>query len=191
MSQLLGARSWARCDSRATPSRQEPRPNGLSRLPAGTRARRLARWQARAESVENEAERDLEAEVEAFMRKQAEAEGSISDAQKPERVLGADIVSDSDAEAMCKGILSALRTLMDKRDMTVNEVKLILQIEDPRAKEQRQMGIEDKSGISRDEIALAFTDVVDGRVPKDRIALKVLHEEMVNWPFLEVEGSLA
>lgn len=43
MSQLLGARSWARCDSRATPSRQEPRPNGLSRLPAGTRARRLAR----------------------------------------------------------------------------------------------------------------------------------------------------
>lgn len=46
---------------------------------------------------------------------------------------------------------------MDKRDMTVNEVKLILQIEDPRAKEQRQMGIEDKSGISRDEIALAFT----------------------------------
>lgn len=56
--------------------------------------------------MENEAERDLEAEVEAFMRKQAEAEGSISDAQKPERVLGADIVSDSDAEAMCKGILS-------------------------------------------------------------------------------------
>lgn len=43
----------------------------------------------------------------------------------------------------------------------------------------------------RASVAVCLQDVVDGRVPKDRIALKVLHEEMVNWPFLEVEGSLA
>lgn len=32
------------------------------------------------------------------------------------------------------------------------QIKLILQIEDPRAKEKRAMGIEDESGVSRDEV---------------------------------------
>lgn len=120
------------------------------------------------------------------MKQQAEQEGSFAAVKAPEKILGAEIVSDDDAKAMCKNVLfvsgrralsvpccfptpvarishspasarsQVLRTLMEKRDMTVNEVKLIIQIEDPRQKERRQMGIEDSSGISRDELAFAF-----------------------------------
>lgn len=38
--------------------------------------------------------------------------------------------------------------------------------------------------MSRDEMATALMDVTEGRVPADRIALRELHREMVNWPFL-------
>ncbi len=33
-------------------------------------------------------------------------------------------------------------------------------------------GMEDERGVSRDEMATALLDVAEGRVPKDRIALK-------------------
>jgi hypothetical protein len=51
------------------------------------------------------------------------------------------------------------------------------------------MGIEDSRGVSRDEMAEALTEVSEGRVPRDRIALRELRNEMVNWPFLELEGG--
>ncbi len=38
--------------------------------------------------------------------------------------------------------------------------------------EQRALGIEDSRGVSRDEMAAALMDVAEGRLPKDRIALK-------------------
>lgn len=38
------------------------------------------------------------------------------------------------------------------------------------------------------QIAQAFMDIVGGEVPKDRIALKVLADEMENWPFLDSDG---
>jgi len=90
------------------------------------------------------------------MRSQAEAEGSLPQSNEPAKVLGSDVVSDDDATALCMSVLKVLGELMETRDMTVNEVKLILQIEDPRQKERRRMGMEDESGVSRDEIAFAF-----------------------------------
>ena len=42
--------------------------------------------------------------------------------------------------------------------------------------------------MSRDEMAGALVEVAEGRVPKDRIALKCLHDDMLNWPFLEVRA---
>ena len=43
-----------------------------------------------------------------------------------------------------------------------------------------------QSGVSRDELAQAFSELVEtGDLPKDRIALKVLAQEMENWPFLD------
>jgi hypothetical protein len=39
-------------------------------------------------------------------------------------------------------VVRILRTLKAKRDMSVNEARLIVSIEDPRTREQRQLGIE-------------------------------------------------
>ncbi len=45
--------------------------------------------------------------------------------------------------------------------------------------------------MSRDEMAEALIEIGEGRVPNDRIALKCLHEEMTQWPFLEVAAASA
>lgn len=46
------------------------------------------------------------------------------------------------AKAYCREVVRILRTLKAKRDMSVNEARLIVAIEDPRTREQRQLGIE-------------------------------------------------
>ena len=46
------------------------------------------------------------------------------------------------------------------------------------------------SGVSRDEIAAALIEVAEGRVPKDRVALRELHREIMQWPFLDAEDEL-
>ena len=38
-------------------------------------------------------------------------------------------------------------------------------------------------------MAEALAEVSEGKIPKDRIALRELHKEMINWPFLDLEGS--
>eukprot|EP00195_Chlamydomonas_chlamydogama_P008107 CAMPEP_0202901922 /NCGR_PEP_ID=MMETSP1392-20130828/15337_1 /ASSEMBLY_ACC=CAM_ASM_000868 /TAXON_ID=225041 /ORGANISM="Chlamydomonas chlamydogama, Strain SAG 11-48b" /LENGTH=268 /DNA_ID=CAMNT_0049588581 /DNA_START=39 /DNA_END=845 /DNA_ORIENTATION=+ len=131
---------------------------------------------------------DLEAQVEAFMKRQAELESGAAFARTkdPEVVLGADVVSAEAAKQYCADIFEILRTLKRTRDMSVAEVRLVVSIEDPRARERRANDIEDERGVSRDEMAAALTEVAEGRIPKDRIALRCLHEEITNWPFLEV-----
>lgn len=46
------------------------------------------------------------------------------------------------AKAYCREVVRILRTLKARRDMSVNEARLIVSIEDPRTREQRQLGIE-------------------------------------------------
>ena len=45
-------------------------------------------------------------------------------------------------------------------------------------------------GCSRDEMAAALVDVSEGRIPKDRIALRALYSDLKNWPFLGSEAEL-
>lgn len=45
--------------------------------------------------------------------------------------------------------------------------------------------LQDEGGASRDEIAAALVEVSEGRVPKDRIALRELYREIMDWPFVE------
>jgi len=133
---------------------------------------------------------DLEAQMEAFMQRQAEIEAGESKRKAdPGMILGEAEVSEEDAKAYCRDIVQVMKSLRQGRDMTVNEIKLTISIEDPRAREQRMMGIEDSRGVSRDEMAEALSEVSEGRVPRDRIALRELRNEMVNWPFLELEGG--
>ncbi len=145
---------------------------------------------SRVSSGDGIGEEDLEAQVEAFMQKQAEVEsGQSTRMLDPNKVLGEDEVSEDDAKAYCREIVQVMKTLKQNRDMTVNEIRLTISIEDPRAREQRLMGIEDSRGVSRDEMAAALEVVAEGQVPLDRIALRELHREMVNWPFWEVDGT--
>lgn len=46
---------------------------------------------------------------------------------------------------------------------------------------------ENEGGVSRDEMATALMEVVDGRIPKDRIALRELHNEIAGWPWLDTD----
>ena len=43
---------------------------------------------------------------------------------------------------MCREIVGVLKTLKEARDMSLNEVRLTVAIEDPRARERRLMGME-------------------------------------------------
>ncbi|CAI5471674.1 unnamed protein product, partial [Closterium sp. Yama58-4] len=88
-------------------------------------------------------------------------------------------------------IVETIELLKERRDMTVQEIRLVLMIEDPRESERRrQMGIENESGCSRDEIADAFREVCEDRVPADRMALRKLAQDMRDWPRLREEPGV-
>lgn len=47
------------------------------------------------------------------------------------------------AKKLCRDIMKAVNQLQDKRDMSINECKLTIAIEDPRSRERREaLGIE-------------------------------------------------
>ncbi|XP_065853843.1 ycf3-interacting protein 1, chloroplastic [Euphorbia lathyris] len=85
-------------------------------------------------------------------------------------------------------IKRVLDLLKKNRDMLFNEVKLTISIEDPREVERRRLlGIEDPDAPTREDLAEALEQVNEGKVPKNRTALQLLAEEMINWPNIEVE----
>ncbi|KZV46350.1 hypothetical protein F511_07902 [Dorcoceras hygrometricum] len=87
-------------------------------------------------------------------------------------------------------IKSVLELLRKNRDMLFNEVKLTVLIEDPRDVERRRLlGIDDENAPTRDDLADALVQVNEGKIPKDRVALQMLAEEMIQWPNLEVEAT--
>lgn len=51
-------------------------------------------------------------------------------------------ITSQTAKSYCREVVRILRILKAKRDMSVNEARLIVSIEDPRTREQRQLGIE-------------------------------------------------
>eukprot|EP00249_Psilotum_nudum_P019682 c27369_g1_i1 orf=973-1803(-) len=83
-------------------------------------------------------------------------------------------------------ILAILDQLQTKRDMSFNEVRLTVIIEDPREAERRQkLGFEDERVCSREEMGTALVDVYEGRIPSDRLVLQELVKELLSWPELE------
>ncbi|KAJ4981634.1 hypothetical protein NE237_032471 [Protea cynaroides] len=86
-------------------------------------------------------------------------------------------------------IRRVLELLRKNRDMIFSEVKLTVMIEDPRDVERRRLlGIDDPDTPTREDLAAALEDVNEGRIPKNRAALRILAEEMTNWPNLEAEA---
>ena len=97
-------------------------------------------------------------------------------------------MEDARAGVQPPTVRSTVQTLKVKRDMTFNEVRLTLSIEDPAEKRRRQeLGLEEDSGVSRDEIAAALYEIEAGLVPADMTVLEQLAREMVNWPDLDAD----
>jgi len=81
-----------------------------------------------------------------------------------------------------------LKLLYVKREMSFNEVKLTVGIEDPRLAEQRERyGIEDESGVSADEKMATLEMIERGERPTDARAVATVLEEFRNWPGLDRE----
>ncbi|CAN6453772.1 unnamed protein product [Victoria cruziana] len=92
---------------------------------------------------------------------------------------------DLDCVSQIKRVLELLKK---NRDMSFGEVKLTIMIEDPREAERRQtLGLDDPDYVTRDELVAALEDVNEGRIPEDRVVLRKLAEEMIQWPNIEVE----
>eukprot|EP00244_Chara_vulgaris_P003082 TRINITY_DN1551_c0_g1_i5.p1 TRINITY_DN1551_c0_g1~~TRINITY_DN1551_c0_g1_i5.p1 ORF type:complete len:191 (+),score=51.12 TRINITY_DN1551_c0_g1_i5:244-816(+) len=92
------------------------------------------------------------------------------------------MVDDEDKRDV-ENILRMVEKLKVKRDMTVNEIRLTIMIEDPRvAAERAEMAIENE--IPREEMADALLEVCEGR-PVERRVLRGLAKEMVEWPDLD------
>ena len=56
------------------------------------------------------------------------------------------LVGPQEAKRMCREVVGIMRVLKEQRDMSLNEVRLTVAIEDPRARERRLMGMEVRSG---------------------------------------------
>lgn len=117
---------------------------------------------------------------------------SVSQGQEETQLEVEDVGEQPQEEAddaeYVRQILRVLELLKEKRDMAFSEVRLTIMIEDPREAEQkRQLGVEDARGCTREEMAAALVDVYEGRIPKDRVVLRELANEMLNWPKLETE----
>ncbi|KAK1432584.1 hypothetical protein QVD17_09481 [Tagetes erecta] len=87
-------------------------------------------------------------------------------------------------------IKRVLELLKKNRDMLFSEVKLTVMIEDPRDVERKRLlGIDDADTPTREDLAAVLEEVNEGKIPRDRVALQMLAEEMVQWPNLEVEAT--
>ncbi|XP_073115617.1 uncharacterized protein [Elaeis guineensis] len=83
-------------------------------------------------------------------------------------------------------IQRVLELLTKNRDMLFGEIRLTIMIEDPRDTERKRLlGIEDPDGVTRDDLVAALDDVNEGRIPENRVALRLLAKEIMEWPDLE------
>ncbi|XP_059301499.1 ycf3-interacting protein 1, chloroplastic isoform X1 [Lycium ferocissimum] len=101
-----------------------------------------------------------------------------------------DYEPDPESLEYVSQIKRALELLKRNRDMLFGEVKLTIMIEDPRDVERKRLlGIDDENAPTRDELAACLEEINEGKVPKDKVALQMLAEEMNSWPNLEVEAT--
>ncbi|KAK9067441.1 hypothetical protein SSX86_014770 [Deinandra increscens subsp. villosa] len=101
-----------------------------------------------------------------------------------------EFVEDPDPQDLeyVSEIKRVLELLKKNRDMLFSEVKLTVMIEDPREVERRRLlGIDDVDAPTREDLAAVLEEVNEGKIPRDRAALEILAQEMIQWPNLEVE----
>ncbi|XP_024520339.1 protein CHLOROPLAST ENHANCING STRESS TOLERANCE, chloroplastic-like isoform X2 [Selaginella moellendorffii] len=118
-----------------------------------------------------------------------EIEGNESDGTEESagETVARDLTPEEEEDQECVDqILRILELLRINRDMTPNEVRLVVMIEDPREAETAGVLTEDGEWTSyRDEMGNALIDISEGRIPDDRELLRALRNELLSWPNLE------
>ena len=77
--------------------------------------------------------------------------------------------------------------LLMSNDALVSMWACALQTEIPQLTKRM---LQEGEGVSRDDIAAALLEVTAGRIPRDRIALRELAQEVKTWPYLDAEEQL-
>ncbi|KAI4294889.1 hypothetical protein MLD38_040826 [Melastoma candidum] len=123
-----------------------------------------------------------------------ETEVRVAEAAEEEDAGGDKAAGLQDADPQdleyVRQIQRVLELLKKNRDMLFSEVRLTIMIEDAREVERRKLlGIEDPDSPTRDDLVVALEQVNEGKIPENRFALRMLAEEMIQWPNLEVETT--
>ncbi|KAI7978962.1 hypothetical protein LOK49_Contig593G00001 [Camellia lanceoleosa] len=101
---------------------------------------------------------------------------SAEDDQDEEEEEEEEDPSAEDLECISQ-IKRVLELLRKNRDMIFSE-------------RRRLIGIDDSETPTREDLADVLQEVNEGKIPKNRVALKMLADEMVQWPNLEGYGAL-
>jgi len=124
---------------------------------------------------------DLQKDIDLYLKQKNQADVVAVESTE---VVGGDIVSDEDARDYCQRVVKVLKLLRERRRMGLSEIQLTIEIEQPEEIERNKvLGIQNVP--SRYERALALTRITEGQIPENRVALKLLCEELESWPFLE------
>eukprot|EP00873_Tetraselmis_striata_P007949 jgi/Tetstr1/428213/TSEL_018254.t1 len=124
---------------------------------------------------------DLQKDIDVYLKQKNQAD---AEAVETEQIVGDDVVSDEDAREYCQRVVKVLKVLRERRRMSLSEIQLTIEIEQPEEIERnRVLGIQNVP--SRYERALALSRVTEGKIPENRLALKLLCEELESWPFLD------
>ena len=154
---------------------------------ARARARRVASSFARQTSVPIARVRDAIARASSADESNDDASDTVTSGSSFDGF--STTPGDEDAQYiadMVTEIKDWLKLLYVKREMSFNEIKLTVGIEDPRLAENRERyGIEDESGVSADEKVETLEMIERGETPTDARAVSTLLEEFRNWPGLD------
>lgn len=133
------------------------------------------------EDSSNKKMRKLEEKTAQFMR-ELEQQGTMQEKISVES-FRTETLMDAETRDICDSVSKNLKVLIERYDMTVNEVKLTLAI-DHRTK-NKVVASKPTSSVTREMVASAYLDVIAGTIPRNKIALKILAHDIDDWLTLD------
>merc|ERR1712061_734604 len=109
--------------------------------------------------------------------------------EKKEFYSYSNLMNEEIARKLCFSIINNIRDLLTKNDISLNEIKLILAIIEPRSKSKTTLIKKEDARISIDDIVSTFIDVVAGNIPRNKIALNMLAKEMETWASIKSDNT--
>merc|ERR1712061_793447 len=109
--------------------------------------------------------------------------------EKKEFYFYSNLMNEEIARKLCFSIINNIRDLLTKNDISLNEIKLILAIIEPRSKSKTIFIKKEDARISIDNIVSTFINVVAGNIPRNKIALNMLAKEMETWASIKSDNT--